>query len=64
MNKLKPILLGFIIGVAAITPGLSGGILAIVLGVYAPALDAVMTIHHNFKKTQNLLKSSGGFLVS
>ena len=50
MNKLKTIILGFIIGVAAITPGLSGGILAIVLGVYAPALDAVMTIHHNFKK--------------
>lgn len=51
MNNLKTILLGFIIGVAAITPGLSGGILAIVLGVYAPALDAVMTIHKNFKKS-------------
>ena len=59
MNKLKTILLGFIIGVAAITPGLSGGILAIVLGVYAPALDAVMTIHHNFKKSVSYLLPLG-----
>lgn len=55
MNKLKTVLFGFIIGIAAITPGLSGGILAIVLGVYAPALDAVMTIHHNFKKSVSYL---------
>lgn len=55
MKKLKSILSGFIIGVAAITPGLSGGILAIVLGIYAPALDAVMTIHHNFKKSLSYL---------
>lgn len=55
MNKLKTVLFGFIIGIAAITPGLSGGILAIVLGVYAPALDAVMTIHHNFKKSVTYL---------
>lgn len=59
MNKLKTILLGFIIGVAAITPGLSGGILAIVLGVYAPALDAVMTITHNFKKSVSYLMPLG-----
>ena len=59
MNKLKPILLGFIFGVAAITPGLSGGILAIVLGVYAPALDAVMTIHHNFRKSVSYLLTLG-----
>lgn len=59
MNKLKTIILGFIIGVAAITPGLSGGILAIVLGVYAPALDAVMTIHHNFKKSVSYLMPLG-----
>lgn len=50
---LKRIILGFIIGVAAITPGLSGGMLAIVLGVYAPALDAALTLHHkqHFKKS-------------
>ena len=59
MKNLKSILLGFIIGVAAITPGLSGGILAIVLGVYAPALDAVMTIHHNFKKSVSYLLPLG-----
>ncbi len=59
MNKIKSVLLGFIIGVAAITPGLSGGILAIVLGVYAPALDAVMTINHNFKKSFSYLLPLG-----
>ena len=59
MKKLKSVLIGFIIGVAAITPGLSGGILAIVLGVYAPALDAVMTIHHNFKKSVSYLLPLG-----
>lgn len=42
---------GLIIGVASITPGLSGGILAIALGLYAPALDAITKLRRNFKNS-------------
>lgn len=47
--------MGLIIGIAAIIPGLSGGALAISLGLYAPALDAVMNIRRSFKKSASLL---------
>lgn len=50
-NTLKLFFFGFIVGIAAILPGLSGGILAIALGVYAPAVDALISIRHNFKKS-------------
>ncbi len=45
------LLSGLIIGVASITPGLSGGILAIALGLYAPALDAVTKLRKDFKNS-------------
>ncbi|MBE6911183.1 MAG: DUF368 domain-containing protein [Ruminococcaceae bacterium] len=48
---LKQLLFGFIIGVAAIMPGLSGGVLAIALGVYATAIDAVTKLRLEFKKS-------------
>ena len=61
MNKtdknsiLSLLLSGLIIGVASITPGLSGGILAIALGLYAPALDAITKIRSEFKKSVSYL---------
>lgn len=48
---LSLLLSGLIIGVASITPGLSGGILAIALGLYAPALDAVTKLRKDFKNS-------------
>ena len=41
---------GFFIGIAFIIPGLSGGTLAIYLGVYQPLLHAISNIFKDFKK--------------
>lgn len=40
-SLLKKLIAGFFIGVGAIIPGLSGGILAVSMGLYKPAVDAV-----------------------
>ncbi len=53
------LLMGFIIGIASIIPGLSGGALAISLGLYAPALDAVMNLKSSFKKSVSFLLPVG-----
>ena len=37
----KKLIAGFVVGVGGILPGLSGGILAVSMGLYKPALDAV-----------------------
>lgn len=37
----KKVLAGFVIGVGAIIPGFSGGILAVSMGLYKPTLDAI-----------------------
>ncbi len=42
---------GFIIGVAAITPGLSGSVLAISLGIYPKLLSSVMNLRKDFKSS-------------
>ncbi len=47
----KLLFLGFIVGIASIMPGMSGGILAIALGIYEPALSAVVNIKSQFKKS-------------
>ncbi|MBQ4448480.1 MAG: DUF368 domain-containing protein [Clostridia bacterium] len=38
---LKKVLAGFVIGVGAIIPGFSGGILAVSMGLYKPTVDAI-----------------------
>lgn len=50
-NFLRLLLFGFIIGIASITPGLSGGVLLISFGLYAPALSAVLKLRSNFKES-------------
>lgn len=42
---------GIVIGIAAILPGASGGVLAVAMGVYRPVLDAVTRVFKNFKKS-------------
>lgn len=44
------LLAGFVIGAGAIIPGLSGGILAVSMGLYKPMLDAIAGLVKNFKK--------------
>ena len=61
---LRLLFMGFIIGIASIIPGLSGGALAISLGLYAPALDAVLNLRSSFKKSVAFLIPVGiGVLI-
>lgn len=49
------LLKGFIIGVAFIIPGVSGGTLAVYLGVYQSMIDAISNIFNDFKKSFKFL---------
>ena len=49
------ILAGFVIGAGAILPGLSGGILAVSMGLYQPAIEAVTGFFKNPKKNLKFL---------
>lgn len=50
MNFLKNALFGLIIGIANIIPGVSGGTMAVVLGIYDKAIDSVSNFFSNIKK--------------
>ncbi len=52
---LKLIMFGFIIGIAAVTPGLSGGIMAISFGIYAKLINSITSIHKDFKQSLSFL---------
>ncbi len=52
---MKNIILGFIIGIAAITPGLSGGVIAASLGIYERIITSVSDLRKNFKYNFNYL---------
>ena len=41
---------GIVVGLGAITPGLSGSVLLVIFGLYHKALDSISTIFKNFKK--------------
>lgn len=41
---------GIVVGLGAITPGLSGSVLLVIFGLYQKALNAISTIFKNFKK--------------
>ncbi len=58
------ILKGFIIGVAKIIPGLSGAVLAISLGVYEKAINAISNIHKDYKNIIYLAKLGFGVLLA
>lgn len=55
MEKIKLIVYGFIVGLGNIIPGVSGGALAILLGIYEKMLNAVNTIFKQFKKNFSFL---------
>ena len=52
---LKLLALGFIIGIASIVPGLSGGVLAISFGIYTATINALLNIRKNFKESTGRL---------
>lgn len=49
----KTLTKGIVVGLGAITPGLSGSVLLVIFGLYHKALESISTIFKNFKK--NLL---------
>ena len=51
----RQIVLGFIMGIAAITPGLSGGALAATLGIYGPIIRALCSLTRTFKASVSYL---------
>lgn len=62
------ILAGFVIGAGAIIPGLSGGILAVSMGLYQPTIEAITGFFKNPKRNFRFLLPLGiggvlGFLV-
>lgn len=47
---VKTLLKGIVVGLGAITPGLSGSVLLVIFGLYQKALNAISTLFKNFKK--------------
>ena len=55
INKLFLVLKGFLFGIANIIPGVSGGTLAITLGIYQDLISAISHFFKNLKKNLELL---------
>lgn len=58
-TNLQLIFKGFVIGIGKIIPGVSGAILAIMLNVYEPALDAIANLKKNIFNNLKLLAMLG-----
>lgn len=64
MNKLIDIIKGIFIGIANIIPGVSGGTLAVSMGVYSKIIDSVNNIRKDFKNSVKTLLPYGiGILI-
>jgi len=64
MEKLKLFIKGFVVGIGGVSPGLSGSILMVALGLYRDVIDSFATINKDFKKKALfLLPIMGGMLI-
>ncbi len=64
MQIIKRIFQGFLIGIATLVPGVSGGSMAIILDVYDELLTAVTTLHRHFiKSVTTLMLYSVGAII-
>lgn len=54
-GTLRNILLGFVIGVAALTPGVSGGVIAAAVGLYEPMITALNSLVKDFRRSFSFL---------
>ena len=54
-DKLKIGLKGFVFGVANIIPGVSGGTIALTMGIYEDLISSISNIRKDFKKSMALL---------
>ena len=59
MSYLKLVLKGFIVGLGKIIPGVSGGMLAILLGIYEESVQAIAHFFKDFKKNFLFLGTLG-----
>jgi len=64
ISKIKRFIYGLIIGIAAVTPGVSGGVIAAAYGIYEPSIRAISDIRHTPKKSFGWLIPIGmGILI-
>jgi len=63
-NFISLFLKGLAIGTAAIIPGISGGTIAFMLGIYDRLIDAIVHIKKDFKKSMTILIPSGLGIVT
>lgn len=47
IGKARRFVYGLIIGIAAVTPGVSGGVIAAAYGIYEPSVNAISEIRHD-----------------
>lgn len=50
-GNLARLILGLVVGIASIIPGLSGGVIAAALGLYEPAVRAIVNLRRDFKRS-------------
>ena len=63
-EKLKLFIKGFVVGMGGVSPGLSGSVMMVALGLYRKLIDSFATINKDFKKKAAfLLPILGGMLV-
>jgi len=59
MSFIKRMLCGLLIGTASVTPGVSGGVLAVAMGLYEPMIRALGELTKSFKKNIRFLLPIG-----
>ena len=62
-NFISNLIKGFAIGTAAIIPGISGGTIAFMLGIYDQMIEAIVSLRHQPKKSLQLLLPIGFGIV-
>ena len=64
MESIKNVIIGMFIGAGAIVPGVSSGVICVILGIYEKLLDSVLNILKDFKKNIKFLLPIGlGVLI-
>lgn len=59
LEFIKKIIMGIFIGAGAIIPGVSSGVICVILGIYEKLLNSILNIFKNFKKNIKLLLPIG-----
>ena len=56
------IIQGALIGLGAVLPGISGGVLSVIFGIYKPVMELLANPFRNFKT--HLSKNSNNFFIN